>query len=94
MRIAPLALAMAVAGVILAGAPAPSFAQDAGTRIIIRKPAPKSYLDPGTVVKPNSTKALDYVGINGNFRYPSYGADSTITGTRWPLPSRFDLPGY
>jgi len=94
MRIAPLALATVLAGGLLAGAVVPSFAQDASTRIIIRKPAPKSYLDPGTVVKPGSTKALDYVGLNGNFRYPSYGTDGTITGSRWPLPSRFDLPGY
>ncbi|HSI41224.1 MAG TPA: hypothetical protein VLA00_11820 [Xanthobacteraceae bacterium] len=90
MRIVPFA----VAAIVASFAFGPAQAQDgAGTRIIIQKPAAKSYLDPGTVVKPGSRSYLDYVG---NVRTPfmSYGLDGTITGSRYPLPDRYYLPGF
>ncbi len=90
MRVAAFLLAGLMAGTAFA-AFAPAEAQE--TRIIIRKQPPRSYLDPGTVVKPGSTGYLNYV-YAVQPRYPSYGDDSTITGTRFPLPSRFDLPNY
>ncbi len=63
------------------------------TRIVIEK---RSYLDAGTVVKPGSKSYLDYALPPGYF-YPTYSGDTgpgAITGIRWPLPSRWDLPGY
>ncbi|WP_371347381.1 hypothetical protein [Ancylobacter sp. IITR112] len=92
MRVALFALAAVVAGSAVV-ATAPVQAQDNGTRIIIRKLPPRSYLDPGPVVKPGTARDLNYIYVAQPV-YPQYGDDSTITGIRWPLPSRFDLPGY
>jgi hypothetical protein len=84
----------AIAAVIAAAAAVPVQAQDgSSTRLIIRKPPPKSYLDPGTVVKPGSMPYLNYIDTQA-MRYPSYGSDSSITGSRYPLPDRYYLPGY
>jgi hypothetical protein len=90
MRVAPFILAGLIAGAALV-ATAPVQAQE--TRIIIRKQPPRSFLDPGPVVKPGTTRDLNYVYASMP-RYPTYGDNSTITGTRWPLPGAFDLPGY
>lgn len=91
MRIALFALAALVAGsALFATAPAAD-AQE--TRIIIRKLPQRSYLDPGPVVKPGTSRDLNYVELITP-RYPQYGDDGGITGMRWPLPSRFELPGY
>lgn len=90
MRAAPFAFAVLIAGAALI-ATAPAQAQE--TRIIIRKQPPRSFLDPGPVVKPGTSRDLNYVYASRPF-YPQYGDDGGITGTRWPLPSRFDLPGY
>jgi len=90
MRAAPFALAALIAGAALF-ATAPSQAQE--TRIIIRKQPPRSYLDPGPVVKPGTARDLNYVYAAQGY-FPHYGDDGGITGRRWPLPSRFDLPGY
>ncbi|MDR6951961.1 hypothetical protein J2X65_001312 [Ancylobacter sp. 3268] len=88
MRFIPLALALAVAGSAFAVLPAA--AQDS-TRLTIRKLPERSYLDPGPNVRPGTSRDLNYIGLN-NFRFPSYGTDSTITGTRWPLPGPYELP--
>lgn len=95
MRFAPFAFAaFALAGVVALAAAAPAHAQDgASTSIIIRKPPPKSYLDPGTVVKPGTRGYLNYVDTKA-MRFPSYGDDGTITGSRYPLPGPYYLPGY
>ncbi|SCW87637.1 hypothetical protein [Ancylobacter rudongensis] len=91
MRVALFALAALVAGTAVI-ATAPADAQESN-RIIIRKLPPRSYLDPGPVVKPGTSRDLNYVYVVQPM-YPQYGDDSGITGIRWPLPSRFDLPGY
>lgn len=84
----------AIAAVLAVAAMAPVQAQEgSGTRIIIRKPPPRSYLDPGTVVKPGSKGYLNYIDLNA-MRYPSYGSDGSITGSRYPLPGPYYLPGY
>lgn len=84
----------AIAAILAAAIAAPVQAQDrSSTRIIIRKPPPKSYLDPGTVVKPGTKGYLNYIDLP-SMRYPSYGGDGSITGSRYPLPDRFYLPGY
>lgn len=90
MRVAPMILAGLVAGAAIV-AVVPAQAQE--TRIIIRKMPPRSYLDPGPVVKPGTSRDLNYVELITP-RYAQYGNDSSITGIRWPLPSRFELPGY
>jgi len=90
MRVAPLILAGLMAGTAVV-ASVPAEAQE--TRIIIRKQPPRSFLDPGPVVKPGTSRDLNYIYATIP-RYPTYGDDSTITGTRWPLPSAFELPGY
>jgi hypothetical protein len=90
MRAAPLILAGLIAGASFVAA-APADAQE--TRIIIRKQQPRSYLDPGTIVKPGSARYLNYV-YAAQPRYPSYGDNSTITGNRYPLPGPYYLPGY
>lgn len=58
-------------------------------RIIVKK---RSYLDPGTEVKPGSKSYHDYA-LDRSWRYPTYGPDP-MGHTRWPLPGQFELPGY
>lgn len=83
----------AIAAVIAVAAAVPVQAQDGSTRIIIRKPPPKSYLDPGTVVKPGTKPYLNYIDTQA-MRFPTYGGEGGITGSRYPLPDRYYLPGY
>lgn len=90
MRLAPFALAALVAGTAVI-ATVPAQAQDTPTRLIIRKPPPKSFLDPGTVVKPGSKGYLNYVDAVRS-RYPQYGDNGGITGSRYPLPDQYYLP--
>lgn len=90
MRFVPFALAALVAGTA-AFASVPVEAQE--TRIVIRKQPPRSFLDPGPVVKPGTSRDLNYVSMLQP-RYPQYGDVGGITGTRYPLPSRFELPNY
>ncbi|MFT0861263.1 hypothetical protein [Ancylobacter sp. G4_0304] len=92
MRLVPFALAVLMSGAVVL-AVAPVQAQDSPTRLTLRKPAPKSYLDPGTVVKPGTGRYLNYVDVVQS-RYPQYGDNSTITGTRYPLPDQYYLPKY
>lgn len=90
MRAAPLILAGLIAGAAFI-ATAPAEAQE--TRIIIRKMPPRSFLDPGTVVKPGTARYLNYVRVIQP-RYPQYGGEGGITGSRYPLPTEFYLPNY
>ncbi|MCS0497359.1 hypothetical protein [Ancylobacter mangrovi] len=90
MRAAPLILAGLLAGAALV-ATAPAEAQE--TRIIIRKQPPRSYLDPGPVVKPGTARDLNYIFATQP-RYPQYGGEGGITGSRYPLPTEFYLPQY
>ncbi|WP_029353611.1 hypothetical protein [Bosea sp. 117] len=89
MRHVPLALAAFIASAAIV----PAQAQDSPARIIIQKPAPKSYLDPGTVMKPGTGRYTNYVGA-AQMNYPSYGPASNIAnGGRYPLPDQYYLPG-
>lgn len=54
----------------------------------------RSPLDAGTVVKPGSKSYLDYA-LPSSYFFPTYGAgESGFVPGRYPLPGRFDLPGY
>jgi hypothetical protein len=89
MRLAPFAAAIAATALLLASLPAD--AQDrARTRITIQK---RSYLDPGTVVKPGSMRYHDYA-FPVETRNPIYGpyAHGAFGGSRWPLLGLFE--GY
>lgn len=100
MRIAPLhtlaaALVVALAGsVAVAGTAEAQTQKQKRTKLTITQ---RSYLDPGTVVKPGSKSYLDYA-LPMNYNYPTYSGSAMgpgpITGIRWPLPGPFDLPGY
>lgn len=90
MRLVPFALAALVAGTAMI-ATVPAQAQDTPTRLIIRKPPPKSFLDPGTVVKPGSKGYLNYVDAVRPY-YPQYGDTGGITGSRYPLAEQYYLP--
>ena len=90
MRFVPTGLAALLALAAIGAAPA--IAQDNRTSIIIRKPPARSYLDAGTVVPPGSGRYLNYVD-SVQSRYPNYGNDGSITGSRYPLPGPFYLPG-
>lgn len=94
MRLVPFAVAVLMSGAAVV-ATVPAQAQDSPTRIIIQKMPPKSFLDPGTVVKPggSGSRHLNYVDVVHS-RYPQYGQQGGITGDRWPLPSQFELPRY
>ena len=92
MRLAPIATVTAVATALaLLVASFPVEAQErARTRITIQK---RSYLDPGTVVKPGTARYHDYA--NPNYaRFPSYGpyaaGDGGYGGSRWPLIREFE----
>lgn len=97
MRFAPLhtlAIALAIAGSVVAAGTADAQQTQKRTKITIEK---RSYLDAGTVVKPGSKSYLDYA-LPMNYNYPNYSGSAVgpgpITGLRWPLPGPFDLPGY
>jgi hypothetical protein len=91
MRSKVFALIAAAAATALLAATLPADAQDrARTRITIQK---RSYLDPGTVVKPGTMRYHDYAfpvvsrnPIYGPYTYGAFG------GSRWPLLGIFE--GY
>lgn len=90
--------AVALAGVVTLASADDAHAQTTKKKRTQIELSKRSYLDAGTTVKPGSKSYLDYALPPGWF-YPTYdggGAAGTgpITGIRWPLPSRFDLPGY
>jgi hypothetical protein len=86
----------AVAAVSFFAATIPAEAQDrARTRITIQK---RSYLDPGTKVKPGYSRDHDYA-FPPEARFPSYGPYPAGSGSygssRWPLLGQFEGPfGY
>lgn len=99
MRKAPLhtfaaALALALAGAVLVAGTAEAQQTQKRTKVTITQ---RSYLNPGTMVKPGSKSYLDYALPPGYF-FPTYGPSAAgpgpITGLRWPLPGPFDLPGF
>jgi len=99
MRFAPLhtlaaALAIALAGSVVAAGTADAQTSQKRTKVTITQ---RSYLDPGTVVKPGSRPYLNYA-LPLDYNYPNYQGSGVgpgpITGLRWPLPGPFDLPGY
>ena len=99
MRFAPLhtlaaALAIALAGSVVAAGTADAQTSQKRTKVTITH---RSYLDPGTVVKPGSRPYLNYA-LPLDYNYPNYQGSGVgpgpITGLRWPLPGPFDLPGY
>lgn len=90
MRFAPL-FAL-VAGVSILAATA--YEADAQTRrdrprVYIQK---RSYLDPGTEVKPQTQNFHMHIYDRGAL-FPSYSADTT-GASRWPLPMQFELPNF
>jgi hypothetical protein len=91
MRIASFA-ALATALVVLAASfPADAKDQDRPrTRIIIKK---RSFLDAGTEVKPGTARYTNYLLVIDS-RFPTYGPPNDNLNSRFPLPGRFDLPGY
>jgi hypothetical protein len=84
-----LLLGATVATIGLLAASIPAEAQDrARTRITIQK---RSYLDPGTVVKPGTMRYHDYA-FPVESRVPNYGpyARGGFEGSRWPLLGPFE----
>jgi hypothetical protein len=94
MRIAPL-VALAAGLAVVASVPADAKPRKNQDRehysITVRKP--RSYLDAGTEVKPGERSYHDYYSLLTP-RYPQYGPVNDSRDYRWPLPSRFELPGY
>lgn len=89
MRFAPLIALVAAFGILGATAYEADAQSREKTRVFIKK---RSYLDPGTEVKPMSKSYHDYA-FPPSVLYPRYAHD--ITGhSRWPLPREFELPGY
>ncbi|MGR7994791.1 MULTISPECIES: hypothetical protein [unclassified Xanthobacter] len=101
MRIAPLHTLAAALMVALAGSVAVASSAEAQTQQTQKRTkltiTQRSYLDPGTMVKPGSQPYLDYA-LPLNYNFPNYSGSAVgpgpITGIRWPLPGPFDLPGY
>ena len=63
----------------------------ARTRITVR---PRSYLDPGTEVKPGERKFTDYVTPPTYMSGSAYASWDPTGIHRFPLPMPFELPGY
>lgn len=88
-----LLAASALSAILLASIPVE--AQDrARTRIIVQ---PRSYLDPGTTVKPGEAHYHRYA-FPLESQYPSYGPAIAGSGTwessRGPLLKIFEAPGF
>lgn len=91
MRFAPL-VAFAAGLSILAATAYEAEAQnrrDQRPKVFIKK---RSYLNPGTEVKPRSKSYHDYA-FPIESQYSRLGPDPQRIG-RSPLPSEFELPGY
>lgn len=93
MRVAPLVTITAM--LTFAGVAA---VQAQNTGAVRKRPtvdiSKRSFLDGGTVVRPGSLSSLDYA-LPTRWFFPTYGAgDSTVVPGRFPLPERFELPGY
>src|SRR5256885_8964878 len=109
MRFAPM-LALSVAAVTIGTLATPAEAQRrvyrgdqteritiidengrARTRITVR---PRSFLDPGTEVKPGERKFTDYVTPPTYTSGSAYASWDPTGIHRFPLPMPFELPGY
>lgn len=91
MRFAPL-VAFAAGLSILAATAYEADAQkrrDERPRVYIKK---RSYLNPGTEIKPGSKGYHDYA-FPIESRYSRLGPDPQRDG-RYPLPREFELPGF
>ena len=98
MRIQAL-IALAAGLAVLAAVPADAASSKKKKRyenrahfsITVRKH--RSFLDAGTEVRPGEKGYHDYYYLLTS-RYPEYGPVNDNLNSRWPLPSRFELPGY
>src|SRR3982751_6266547 len=63
----------------------------ARTRITVR---PRSFLDPGTEVRPGERKFTDYVTPPTYMSGSAYASWDPTGIHRFPLPMPFELPGY
>lgn len=94
MRIAPL-IVLAAGFAVAASIPADAKPRKKQDRehysITVRKH--RNFLDAGTEVKPGSKSYHDYYSLLTP-PYPLYGPVNDSRDYRWPLPSRFELPGY
>lgn len=93
MRIVPL-LTLAAAVSVAAVGVAEAQQRRGPQRLEVQK---RSFLDPGTVVKPGSRPYLNYAFPMG-YNFPTFSGSGAgpgpITGLRQPLPGPFDLPGF
>lgn len=90
MRFVSIVALATLSAFALATLPAEAQTERQRPRITVKKA--RSYLDPGTTVKPGQGRYLDYAFPIGS-DYPTYGPPGV--GTRWPLPGPFDgLPRY
>jgi len=53
----------------------------------------RSYLDAGTEVRPGEKGYHEYYYYLTS-QYPTYGPANDSRDFRWPLPERFELPGF
>ena len=97
MRIQAL-IAVAAGLAVLAAGPANAasskkkrYENRAHFSITVRKP--RSFLDAGTEVRPGEKGYHEYHYLLTS-RYPEYGPPNDNLNSRWPLPSRFELPGF
>jgi hypothetical protein len=91
MRFASFAALATALAVCAASFPADARDQDRPrTRITIKK---RSFLDAGTEVKPGTARYTNYLLVIDN-RFPTYGPPNDNLNSRFPLPMRFELPGY
>jgi hypothetical protein len=89
MRFVSIVALATLSAFALATLPAEAQTERQRPRITVKKK--RSYLDPGTTVKPGDLRYRDYAEPIWS-RYPSYGPDPL--GSRYPLPGPFDgLPG-
>ena len=63
----------------------------ARTKITVR---PRSFLDPGTEVKPGERKFTDYANPPTYMSGSAYASVDPTGSRRSPLPMPFELPGY
>lgn len=93
MRLAPIAAAATAIAFLFASFPVEA-QERARTRITIQK---RSYLDPGTVVKPGEARYHHYA-FPLESRYPTYGPFAAGSGShgasRGPLLRIFETPGF
>lgn len=85
-----LVLAAALSTAFAVPIAAPSLAQDRGVSVTIRKGP--SYLNTRTTPNPGSSTRAAY--DTSAVYQPFYLQRNSISFSRYPLPSTFDIPGY